>query len=555
MAEKGSDLTYDFCCNICEDDSVSKEAMFFCQQCSKGLCDDCFGLHRQFYKKHVAYGREAMDKWPVFTKSLDDLKFCEQHSDHLIEMFCEDHRKLCCSMCHFHNHRHCGKLLLIKEKFQAVHDAGALINISSSISDVQQKLVTAIDETREYLKKLQDSYDIACVEIKALRQKINDILDELERNTIRDLDTLLHTRKQSLQSDTDTCLKAINSLKKIGDAINNIEKGQKDISFIAYQKGFEMSSEAENLLKELAVNKSPSVAFNKNPCIEHTLSDLSTLGSIECVEKQSYKNENFILECKTQFLQDIRITSDKTIGDIRGICELSCGDILIVDKRNKRVKLLDIQYKVVAHADLIGSPMDMCTISPTEVAVTIEESKTNMIVQFLNVKDRQIYIGRTLDFKHKCHGIAFFKNTLFITSLTALYQYTMDGQLVKKIYEDTAGFQTVYKCAVSPDGSRLYIINYSHDNLLTLSTDGTVLSSLKNPAFHNPRGVHVIETGQLLVCGDTNNVVQVDGEGGVVTLATKINGLDRPDSVYYSAHTGRLIVGYNSTSVLVINTK
>ncbi|KAH3844743.1 hypothetical protein DPMN_087005 [Dreissena polymorpha] len=105
MAEKGSDLKYDFCCNVCEEDGVNKEAVFFCQQCSKALCDDCIGLHTQFFKKHVAYGREETNKWPVSTKLFEKLKFCERHSDHPIEMFCEDHRKLCCSMCHFHDHR------------------------------------------------------------------------------------------------------------------------------------------------------------------------------------------------------------------------------------------------------------------------------------------------------------------------------------------------------------------------------------------------------------------------------------------------------------------
>ncbi|KAH3844746.1 hypothetical protein DPMN_087008 [Dreissena polymorpha] len=256
---------------------------------------------------------------------------------------------------------------------------------------------------------------------------------------MHDLDTLLHTVKQSLQSDTDTCLKAINSLKKIGDAINNIEKGPKDLSFIVYQKAFEMDSQAEKVLKKLAVNRSPSVVFNKHPCVEQILSDLSTLGNIECAEKQTDNGKNIILECKKKYLHDIRITTDKETCDIRGICELSAGYILILDDSNKSVKLLDIQLKVIAHADLIGSPMDMYTISPTEVAVTFGK---NMIVQFLNVKDRQIYIGRKLDFKHTCHGIAYFKNTLFITSLTAVYQYTMDGQLLKKIYEDTSRTDT-----------------------------------------------------------------------------------------------------------------
>ncbi|KAH3717128.1 hypothetical protein DPMN_059906 [Dreissena polymorpha] len=73
--------------------------------------------------------------------------------------------------------------------------------------------------------------------------------------------------------------------------------------------------------------------------------------------------------------------------------------------------------------------------------------------------------------------------------------------------------------------------------------DGTVLSSLQDPALRGPTGVHVSETGQLLVCGHSHNVVQVDGEGGVVTLASKEDGLISPESVYYSASTGRLIVG------------
>ncbi|KAH3694992.1 hypothetical protein DPMN_082439 [Dreissena polymorpha] len=105
MAEKGSDVLIDFCCNVCEEENLTKEAMFYCQQCNKGLCNDCIGLHNQFYKMHVANGRSEMEKWPVKKKLFEELKFCQQHKDQPIEMYCEDHSKLCCSMCLFHEHR------------------------------------------------------------------------------------------------------------------------------------------------------------------------------------------------------------------------------------------------------------------------------------------------------------------------------------------------------------------------------------------------------------------------------------------------------------------
>ncbi|KAH3846409.1 hypothetical protein DPMN_088710 [Dreissena polymorpha] len=68
--------------------------------------------------------------------------------------------------------------------------------------------------------------------------------------------------------------------------------------------------------------------------------------------------------------------------------------------------------------------------------------------------------------------------------------------------------------------------------------------------------VTLIETGLLLVCGcESNNVVQVDGEAGVVTLASWKDGLNKPQFVYYSARTGTLIVGHISDNILVIHIK
>ncbi|KAH3737786.1 hypothetical protein DPMN_044381 [Dreissena polymorpha] len=84
----------------------------------------------------------------------------------------------------------------------------------------------------------------------------------------------------------------------------------------------------------------------------------------------------------------------------------------------------------------------------------------------------------------------------------------------------------VYKCAISPDGTRIYVTDNSHDSLLTLSLDGTVQSTLDDYAHRDPIGVHVSETGQLLVCCcATHEVSQVVGEEEIVTLASQEDGL------------------------------
>ncbi|KAH3694990.1 hypothetical protein DPMN_082437 [Dreissena polymorpha] len=86
--------------------------------------------------------------------------------------------------------------------------------------------------------------------------------------------------------------------------------------------------------------------------------------------------------------------------------------------------------------------------------------------------------------------------------------------------------------------------------------DGAVLSSLEDPAICSPRGVHVSETGQLLVCEDgAHSVVQVDGERGVVTLISVEDRLNFPENVYHSARTDRLIVVQANDSIMITNSK
>ncbi|KAH3806310.1 hypothetical protein DPMN_134629 [Dreissena polymorpha] len=85
---------------------------------------------------------------------------------------------------------------------------------------------------------------------------------------------------------------------------------------------------------------------------------------------------------------------------------------------------------------------------------------------------------------------------------------------------------TVWKCAVSPTGDRLYITNWH--KLLTLARDGTLLATYTDPALVRPRGLHVTPAGQVLVCGYlSHTVLQVgwEGESKLANLATWEDGV------------------------------
>ncbi|KAH3794140.1 hypothetical protein DPMN_147671 [Dreissena polymorpha] len=122
-------------------------------------------------------------------------------------------------------------------------------------------------------------------------------------------------------------------------------------------------------------------------------------------------------------------------------------------------------------------------------------------------------------------------------------------------------------CAVNPNGDRIYLTNEEYNLLVTIASDGTLISEknihvlkrnleLAQPV---PSGLHVTDNGQILVCGgmsDPNAIVRVNDNGKyLATLATVVTGEDgvkSPASACYRNQYGALIVGmWNNDSIMV----
>ncbi|KAH3855665.1 hypothetical protein DPMN_098235 [Dreissena polymorpha] len=226
------------------------------------------------------------------------------------------------------------------------------------------------------------------------------------------------------------------------------------------------------------------------------------------------------IKVKNSEKYSVKIERDSIECMLSGICETSTGEFLIIDYSNRRIKLLDQTYKVVAECDLPSAPWSMCRIDSSLLAVAV----ANMQVHFIRQTNCQLIKDRTLTFKHNCYGIVFHEGNLYLTDHEALYHYSLDGRMVSKMFKDTSEGPTA--CAVSPDGDRIYVAYNSFIyvkqpvKLVTLSRDGTVISLLTDPALTTTQylsvilGLNVTDSGQVLVCGDSSNaIIQVDRDG------------------------------------------
>ncbi|KAH3772760.1 hypothetical protein DPMN_174106 [Dreissena polymorpha] len=229
-------------------------------------------------------------------------------------------------------------------------------------------------------------------------------------------------------------------------------------------------------------------------------------------------NHVFTLQGKSAY--DVIIPSESRGGkgyDNNAICVFSNDQILVAIFYNKRVKLLNHQYQVVAHCDLTASPNDMCQVTPSEVAVSVYEYNTNE-VQFVSVDFGQLTCISPL--------------ALHLTSF-------ISGELLNKLYEDTAGHHTVFKCKVSPTGDQIFVTNHDLHKVLNLARDVMLLGTITYPDLRSPTCVRVTAQGQVLVCG--YHILQLDCEGKK-KMAIIANYLDS-QSICFNRSTASIFVG------------
>ncbi|XP_052260817.1 golgin subfamily A member 6-like protein 1 [Dreissena polymorpha] len=177
------------------------------------------------------------------------------------------------------------------------------------------------------------------------------------------------------------------------------------------------------------------------------------LHSRESTEKQDYHNEKpewlklqstrsvqgnpdkvFTVQWKST--HNVSIPSDSDICSFTAICVLPDGKVLVADHSNKKVKLLDQQYQVFSHCGVTNRVLDMCLITPSEVAVAVYGDSKKHEVQFITVTQSKLVSGRKFRLQHECSGIAHYQGDLFICSGEALFKYTLSGKQVCRLYEN-----------------------------------------------------------------------------------------------------------------------
>jgi len=332
------------------------------------------------------------------------------------------------------------------------------------------------------------------------------------------------------------------------------------VSYIGISKCDELIFNAQILLEKVAKIDEYKMTFQPLKEISEYLSSLDMLGEVICEGgEKPLPGPDHVFEVEKHALHNVKVADHKNTCRITGICRLANGEFLLSDSRNSTLKLLNSSYQVLSTSDVPVCPWAVCSTGQREAAVTVDDGKDRHEVLLVRVKGGKTEQMGTVKLQHRCTGLANHGGQLYVTTLNALHVYDMAGGQGRQLYSDKKGENSVYGCAVSPDGSRIYITNFNKHQLITLNKDGTKLSTLTHPHMRYPITPHVTAQGHVFVTCDYNDtVVQVtekNNQQTVTTLAGKNNGLTSPLSVCFNSNNLLVVGQWNDDNIVELKLK
>ncbi|WAR04384.1 TRI33-like protein [Mya arenaria] len=270
------DEIHDFSCSVCKDDNLNIEAEYFCGDCSKYYCDTCLTFHAKLLKHHVVLGRKDVDMW---VGQGDALVACALHPPKVIELLCEDHDELCCHLCVSLNHRMCRSISLISDLAKGIHKMANFKQLPANVTKVTDRLNQVNEARKKNQNSLNTSGKSILTQIKNLRSSLNEMLDELEKMTVEQIDSVLADLDGSLQKDIDHCDLLHDQLKALLDTVQ--AQGKESSSYIGFKKCKDTMEEANRLLHEIENKQEATITFQPDTRAQQLLSDLKALGNIQ----------------------------------------------------------------------------------------------------------------------------------------------------------------------------------------------------------------------------------------------------------------------------------
>ena len=559
-----SDEYHDPFCEPCEESrgrNVKIEC--FCKNCNQYLCIECHTTHGSLKatRGHVIQTGDDMpksmaDKPPRYYS-------CDDHPKYLKDQFCCDHGTLVCSTCCSTSHAMCNTKS-IADTCQYFQQSGidTLCDVNKTYKSQLLKFLSSMDKHGEKLKEqkktmLKDAlttYDKILAEIKRSLQNTKAVIlaecgsqEEALSQAKQEINAQM-TRADTEINFTDklrgkpitvkSFLSLQESVSNTRESVAAIESLKDSLSLTSLS--FEPSKDVQKLVSQTfsfgALNKQTTnvgVAVNL-PDIKFPISLKASVagavgttkhhgntspgsqqaaGTVGTTQQKVHTGPGAPQVKATQQASlgqikatqigtfNVEIDEDDTVCCITGITITPSGQRLVVDLKNRTVKLFSQDVRFLSSVLVPEYPYDITMVNDREAVVTVEKS-----LVFLEVTDTQLRIKHTINLSFDCLGITHNNGKLIVSARNRIHALDLQGTKLWSVEQFL--FTNTRYVSSNSDGRWVAVTDYDKRTITILDTNnGAVITSRQVKNCNWLRGVSVDMSDNIFVCATPNTVV------------------------------------------------
>jgi len=244
----------------------------------------------------------------------------------------------------------------------------------------------------------------------------------------------------------------------------------------------------------------------------------------------------------------VRMHNDKSPCDITGSTHMTDGRLVLVDYNNKKLKVLDVDYKLVSDFKTDGAAFDAAAIGNNQVAVTVPKEKK---IHFISLQDGMKTFD-SIQTRLECWGIASLDEKLVTVTNSDDHMILFLNRKGTELISCSLGSQDpnmkwpISVCVESRD--KIFVACQGEGDtedingcLVVIDSSAQVRSMYMDPGLRKPTSCTRDTDGNIFMCGLTSaNVHLIQSSGD--RLGQVISGLSKPIHVTYCQESGNILI-------------
>ncbi|KAL3892081.1 hypothetical protein ACJMK2_004318 [Sinanodonta woodiana] len=556
-------------CGQCQKLGKESLATCICKECDQAMCLTCKQYHNGFPSLSHHGIINISDGDESCTVSTSEL--CSIHSTERIKFVCGDHNTMCCNTCVILEHRKCDRVITVDEMIKSFDIKTKLKEVETTINKCEehlQQIRRRIEASYETIQKdkaniLQHLHSLKTQLMAKLQKLEDDVIAFLEGNCKSENLNLqtLETKGQSLVTAIGNDKIQLKMMMVNGSDVQKIIMLHKmDQNQNRYKQAI---SEYQNEISEVRIS------FDVDHTLQTFINTLGELGKIilthSDVDSSIFHDfmtfsvrgpaRSSLKDSKAMKVSEfnVKISGDLNLCSISDILHLNDARMLLVDSLNYTIKMFGQDYEFLESMILQDYPCSACSLSDTEVAVTIPVQKT---IQIIGTKGKMQKI-RKIKTRLQCWGIVVVNNQLMIATHAdenSVLVLDMQGKEIRIVRSDRYEYEKLFRpLCIKTDATKATIyISYDHgQKLVAYNMNWNVLFTFANQNLASATGIDTDREGNIYLCDYVSQcVLQISQEGDLIkTLITKTGQSKNPLTIIFYRDKDKFILTYGDCDV------